>query len=296
MKKYIKYLFLIAFFILLINPNCASAHQPRIVSDDVINIYNPEVSQAFYGELRGKPAEFVINSGVEFKLYIGLLVPDISGVSKDISAEIYLENSGTKVPLVVLDGASFNWTPFYEEFAKDNYFWGPEFKADDSQKGIDLKGRLVPPGEYHIKIYNAVNLGKYSMAVGYIETFPVKEMVGALTNVASIKTNFFNESITSILLSPFGWGSILFYYILALILWALLRIVLRQTATKEAMKIHCVDMAKNDRVFRLALGLGLLLWAIYTTWNPVILIISGFLVFEASLSQKKYLPIRTAKK
>jgi hypothetical protein len=136
---------LIALFLFM--PGMAIAHQPRIVRGNFVEITNPEVSQAFYGELRGTPVEYRINLARQFRLYVGILVPDIPNVSKDIAAEIYRVKDGAKETVALLDGSQFEWTPFFEEFAGDNYFWGPEYKADDSQKGVTLKGRVVPSGD-----------------------------------------------------------------------------------------------------------------------------------------------------
>jgi hypothetical protein len=66
MKKGIKVILLTLFLL----TGLIFGHQPRIVSRDRIEIKNPEVSQAFYGELRGIPAEFWIHSKEDFKLYV----------------------------------------------------------------------------------------------------------------------------------------------------------------------------------------------------------------------------------
>jgi hypothetical protein len=142
-KKYLP-IILVALFLM---PALASAHQPRIVSSDLTQISDPEVSQAFYGELTGTPAEFRIVSAQDFKLYIGLLVPDILNIRKDISAQLFRIKDGQQELVAFLDGTHFVWTPYFEDFAKDNYFWGPEYAAPDSQKGTELKGQPVPAGE-----------------------------------------------------------------------------------------------------------------------------------------------------
>lgn len=73
----------------LLLPLSALAHQPRLVTQDrVVEIKNPEVSQAFYGVMKGVPAHYRIVSGEPFDLYVRLLVPDVKGVAKDVSAEI----------------------------------------------------------------------------------------------------------------------------------------------------------------------------------------------------------------
>ena len=63
-------------FFLLATVSCSS-HQPRIVSEEMTQIENPEVSQAFYAELKGKSDYYQIESEEPFKLYVGILVPDL---------------------------------------------------------------------------------------------------------------------------------------------------------------------------------------------------------------------------
>lgn len=283
MNKITRNLFVIVFSLFVFMTGTASAHQPRIVKDDFIKIENPEVSQAFYGELKGSPVEYQINSDRDFRLYVGILVPDISGIHKDISAEIYRLKDGTKESLAVLDGTKFEWTPFYEEFAKDNYFWGPEYQDDNSKRGVSLKGRLVPNGDYRIKVYSPNNQGKYSMAVGDIEAFPLKEIIRSMSIVPQLKLHFFDESFFKVILSPFVWGTILVFYLIGFIIGFLYRSILRVVA-KGSPRGMGRNIGKSDRLIRAAIGIGLLIWAVSTTWSPILLILSGFTIFEAIFS------------
>jgi len=71
----------------------ASGHQPRIVrGQDATPIAHPETTQAFYGELQGNPAYYEITSKKPFKLYVGILVPDLEDIGKDVSVEITKED------------------------------------------------------------------------------------------------------------------------------------------------------------------------------------------------------------
>ena len=283
MKTVIKNLLIIPFALFLFIPGKAFAHQPRIVKENFVEITNPEVSQAFYGELRGAQVEYRINSKQDFNLYAGILVPDIPNVRKDISAEIYRVKDGGKETFAILDGSQFEWTPFYEKFAKDNYYWGPEYKADDSQKEVALKGRLVPGGDYHIKVFSPTNQGKYTLVVGYLGEFPLKEIINSMTTVPQIKLKFFGEPLSKILISPFVWGSILVFYLFAFMFGFLLRIILKKIAKNSSLGLG-KNIGKLDRLFRVAIGAGLLVWAITTAWNPILLFLSGFALFEAIFS------------
>jgi len=70
---------LLAAFLL---PTVTFAHQPRIVNENATVVTLPEVSNAHYGTLDGKPAVYFIRAEKAFVLYVGVLVPDIAGQKK----------------------------------------------------------------------------------------------------------------------------------------------------------------------------------------------------------------------
>ncbi|MEO0115055.1 MAG: hypothetical protein ABIK93_06220 [candidate division WOR-3 bacterium] len=156
-------------------------HQPRLVlqKDLAFNypfyIQNPEISQAFYGELTGSPHYYQINAEKEFKLYLNILVPDIKGARTDFSVEV------SKGKELNLNGKGFVWQKFFEPFGGDHYLKGPEYEA------------RVEKGEYLIKVYNDDNFGKYVLAVGDIESFPPRAMIQAFFAMPRLK-KFFNKS------------------------------------------------------------------------------------------------------
>jgi len=155
------------------------AHQPRIVSDEsLIKVNNPEVSQAFYGELKGEPVYYQIEEGNEFSLYVGILSPQIEGADKDFSVEVI---KGEKT-IFILDGTSQEWKSFYEEFGGDYYHEGPEKKIS------------VEPGIYTLKVFSPDNQGKYVLVVGEKEEFPFKEIVNTVQRLPRLKRDFFDKS------------------------------------------------------------------------------------------------------
>jgi hypothetical protein len=107
---------------------------------------------------------------------VSLVVPDIQGARKDFSIEIK-----SKDTLIILDAKSAKWDVFFEKFAGDNYFNGPEFD------------KKVPAGTYMIKVTNPDNRGKYSLAIGKIEAFPPKEALNAILSLPKLKS-FFQKS------------------------------------------------------------------------------------------------------
>ena len=198
-----KILFFVICLPLLLLATVASAHQPRLVKGDVVEINNPEISQAFYGWLNGEPATFKIHSDKAFKLYVGVLVPDIKGVEKDVSADIYKSNGAQSALIASLDGSNSDWPLFHEDFANDNYFWGPEFKAADAGR-FEPKGREVGAGDYSINVFRPGNQGKYVLVVGEKELFPPKEMLNAVLIMPDLKTKFFGKSILLTFYSRIG--------------------------------------------------------------------------------------------
>jgi hypothetical protein len=191
MKKQI----LFAFALALLFAGVAHAHQPRIVEgSNVVEIQNPEVSQAFYGELKGEPQLFRIQVDRPFKLYVGLLVPDVPEARKDLSVEITSDNQ----PLYRLDGTTWEWKRFYEEFGGDWYWSGPETSP------IGKTSTLSPNGTYEIKVFSPSNQGKYSLAVGEIESFPLNEIGNTIVRMPWIKSHIFDKSPLSAFFNRIG--------------------------------------------------------------------------------------------
>jgi hypothetical protein len=194
-------------FLLLLSLQFISAHQPRLVYDK-INVYekinNPEISQAFYGELKGNSDYFIINSESDFELYLNILSPDIKDTRKDFSLKVFSENDNFTV-----DGG--DWKLFYEEFGGDSYWRGPEFEKN------------VSAGDYIIKVTNPENKGRYSLAVGKKESFPFNEALKSIYSIFRLKHDFFNKSYFSffegIIGKAFGIILIILIFILFLIIF-----------------------------------------------------------------------------
>ncbi len=160
----------------------AFAHQPRLVGDrPLIEVRDPEISQAFYARLNGNPQTYDIRSDVPLRLYVNLLVPDIPGIETDYEAVISRETEGGGEVLARLDGKDYAWRPFFEPFGGDRYLLGPEFDEP------------VPAGAYTVVVSSPDNAGKYVLAVGKIEKFPPKEMARTIVALPKLK-KFFGKS------------------------------------------------------------------------------------------------------
>lgn len=246
------------------------AHQPRIVTGEVTVVPDPEISKAYYGKLNGEPHTYRIFSDKPFKLYAGVLVPDIPNQKKDVSAVI-LKDDQIDEPLAVLDGANFEWEPFFEEYAHDDYWWGPEYRAE------------VPAGNYEIRVWSSNNDSRYSLAVGDVELFNFREGWNAIRLIPEIKSGFFGKSPVDFIFSKFGYLYILAIFLLAAVAGLVYRAIMKRIAA-ETPYGQTRNIGTADRLVRLALGVSLFALAIFTTWSPWLLFFSGFCLFEAVFS------------
>lgn len=264
--KFYKLIFLtlLAFFLL---PGFAFAHQPRVVESETTQVVDPEISKAYYATLNGSPHTYIVDSKVDFDLYVGILVPDIKSADKSTVAEI----SKAGVVLATIGGKDAPWKSFFEPFGQSSYLDGGEYKA------------RAEAGVYTIKVRSDNNDSKYSLAVGEIEAFDGAEGTNALSVIPELKRDFFEESPISFIKSPFGWGLIVVMYLLAGIVGFLYRAILKKFA-KNSKRRATRNIGKADRLIRFAIGVGLLIWAITTNWSPVLLFFSGFAFFEAIFS------------
>jgi hypothetical protein len=252
------------------------AHQPRIVDQNIIEVTDPSISKAYYGSLQGIPHIYRIKSNSAFNLYVNILVPDLVGQKNDVSV-IILKNGNTE-PVAILDAKSHEWKRFWEPFGRDWYVQGPEYKA------------RVEQGEYEINVLSPNNDSAYSLAIGEIESFSFKDTIHAVSAIPKLKQTFFHESPIGFILSPFGWGYLAVVFVLSFLFGFLYRVVLRYIE-KNIVRVRSKQILRSrknigtfDRIVRLAIGIGILLWAISTSWNPILIFISGFTFFEAIFS------------
>ena len=187
---------LILLFILFLSICAVSAHQPRLelgVNSTMTNpivVQNPEISQAFYGNLKGQPDYYKITSDKTFDLYVNILVPQSPGISSDFVFANITDSSGKTIAM--LGGNQSDWTPMFEEFGGDYYLQGPSFDQN------------VSAGTYYVKIFNANNTGKYSLAIGSIESFPPDESLKSLISIPLLKEQIFGKPVTTLFFEFLG--------------------------------------------------------------------------------------------
>jgi len=184
------------FVILLVSIPMVSAHQPRLDLGTSISIENPiivddpEISQAFYGRLNGKPVYYQIQSPKPFQLYVNLLVPTSPGQGGELVSAEVTDSSGAVI--MFLNGTNSTWNPYFEEFGGDYYLKGPEESLN------------VPAGTYNLRVFNSQNQGKYSIAIGKIEAFPANEAITTLFTLPLLKEQFFGKPVSTLFFEFLG--------------------------------------------------------------------------------------------
>ena len=161
-------IFLILLFFISFN---VFAHQPKLVNyspskDNPYEVINPEISKAYYSKLTGEPHYYKIKSDKKFLFYTGILSPKISDTYQWLSLDVTDENNNI---IYQADGSSFNWKAWYEPYARDYYWKGPEI---GTATNTEFKTSFsLEAGTYLIKVYNDTNTGHYSLAIGEAEFF-----------------------------------------------------------------------------------------------------------------------------
>lgn len=170
-----------------------SAHQPRIVNQIYatetvpIHVEEPEISKAYYGDLKGAPEYYRVVSKEPFRLYVGVLVPAINGADTNVSAQVLKDFTNGEI-LHELKAEEADWDEWYEEHAGDTYRTGPELSTGMSMshpRGVEME-----EGTYYIKVFSPDNNGKYVLAIGDQEAFPFSEIVKTILTLPKLKVYF----------------------------------------------------------------------------------------------------------
>jgi len=189
----LKYFFLTVIVVGLFFLACsASAHQPRIIYNQAgdIQIFNPELSQAFYDELNEGPRYYFINSDKNFNLYINILVPAESNETGRYAFSVY--KGLDEGPIFSSAVLSNGWELFYEPFGRDYYYKGSEFLQQ------------MTAGNYKIEVSSSDNQGKYVLAVGEKEEYNLQALLAIYWQIPFLKLTFFKTSVLQFFLTPFG--------------------------------------------------------------------------------------------
>lgn len=193
-------------FIALLAPLSASAHSARFVDvaqNEITTISTPEISQAYYGELKNSPHMFEVVSTQALPLNVQILVPAIESGKTNVSGLIIKVIDRGVEEISRMSSKDAEWEKMREHFVGDTYLEGPEFEE------------MLPPGTYRIEVSSPDNLGKYVLVVGKEEVISVGDYFHLVGDIVKIK-KFFEKPFIAVLQSPlvsvplflvmiFGW-------------------------------------------------------------------------------------------
>jgi len=170
----------------------ATAHQPVVNSESsTVNtpfeVNEPEVSKAIFAQLKGAAQYYRIASDVPFRFYAGITVPKIDGCPLDHRFSLDVLDKDLRL-IVAADGERFDWWPWYESFGGKWYWVGPEI-------GSHFKGnRQLEAGTYYLRVFNAEQAGRYVLAIGDIESFPIDVIARTLIQMPGINHDFWDTA------------------------------------------------------------------------------------------------------
>ena len=261
----------ILFLILVSWPLKVLAHQPRLVEMEKINVTEPEISKAYYGNLSGKPHIYTISTSSPIDLYVNVLVPFIEGPEKNVTVKIF---KGEQL-MGILSPKKGDWKEFFEPFGHSMYWKGPEFKV------------RADAGKYKIHVQSTERSIRYVLATGEIEAFDGPESLNAILLIPKLKKDFFEESPISFILSPLGWGYVLLLQLLVILTGFVILKILNISRIKFQTK-YFQSSAKNIIICGVFFWVTILFFAIQTSWHPLLIMMSGLALSIALISRSKF--------
>ena len=261
----------ILFLILVSWPLKVLAHQPRLVEMEKINVTEPEISKAYYGNLSGKPHIYTISTSSPIDLYVNVLVPFIEGPEKNVIVKIF---KGEQL-MGILSPKKGDWKEFFEPFGHSMYWKGPEFKVS------------ADAGKYKIHVQSTERSIRYVLATGEIEAFDGPESLNAILLIPKLKKDFFEESPLSFILSPLGWGYVLLLQLLIILTGFVISKILNISRIKFQTK-YFQSSAKNIIICGVFFWVTILFFTIQTSWHPLLIMMSGLALFIALISRSKF--------
>ncbi len=164
-----------------------------------INISNPEISQAFYDELKGSARDYFIDSKKDFQLNINVVVPNPENRDGKYSIKVFSINGDKENQVALVDGTLIEWEPYYEKVDRDYFLKGPELIQQ------------FPAGKYKIEIYSNDNLGKYILFVEGKELITFLSVLNNYWQLPFLKATFFKTSVLEFFFTPFGIAGIVLF-------------------------------------------------------------------------------------
>jgi hypothetical protein len=243
------------------------SHQPRLVTTETVAVSNPEDSQVFYDELKGKPRIYRLASKVPFNLSVAVLVPKTSNSEGRYSLAIYHVNK-MREKVGGINANKIEWQDFHEPFVNEYYLQGSKFN------------KQLHPGTYEIWIFGEHDRGKYALVVGDKEKNSFRSVIEEIPLLLELKRNFFNESTAT-----FAWSIIGGLYFVSFLLIGALIAFLCHLIYWLGMKLKFIkyrsltNLNLTGRSLRLLIAIACLLIG-FDVWYPILFVIAGFMMYE----------------
>ncbi len=201
----------ISLFLLL--GGSAHAYVPEIITQeslhDITQITDPELSQAFFGELAGFPHTYEIHAEKPFTLYTQIRVPDIESSKNTVSGIIIKNKKKGRVEEVARFLAKdAGWAVQEDDMIGEQYREGAMF-----EKELDA-------GTYRIEVHTPDNLEKYILRIGKNEDMNIGYFA-LLGRIIEVK-RFYGYSAFWIIQSPYVYIPIIIIGVMCA-LWCLFR-------------------------------------------------------------------------
>jgi len=192
--------FVYALCISLFFAGTAHAYVPQVVVQeslhDITVIDDPELSQAFFGELQDFPHTYEIRADKSFTLYTQIRVPELESSKNNVSGIIIKEQKKGRVEEVArflaLDA---QWAVHKDTLIGEEYREGAQFEKE------------LGPGVYRLEVHTPDNLEKYILRVGKKEDMNIGyfELLGRIIDIKK----FYETSVFWIILSPYAYVPLL---------------------------------------------------------------------------------------
>lgn len=164
-----------------------------------ITVDDPEMSRAFYDNLKGQPRIYLINSDVGFELYVNILVPAPVNISGRYSARVIsldrLDRPAEE-QVAEIDGGLQDWQEFYDSAFREYYLRGPELI------------KQFPAGKYKIEVYSKESKGEYVLSIGREKINNIQSFLNLYWQLPLLKKTFFNTSILQFFFTPIAIAGI----------------------------------------------------------------------------------------
>lgn len=228
---------------------------------------DPEAPAWYFGELAGESNTYRVTEDDFFRLEMRLLVPERFGTGARYGATVFWVDEAGREPVAALTGGVDPWTEVTERYTGEKYLVGPEFR------------KRMAPGTYEIEVGGNDNYGRYVLALGGESETGLGSALEVVKIMPRIKEVYFGESPVTFLSSWFARV----YVALSLVIGFLLGL-LWFTALRALDYRHdriCVGGRRKQALVRLGLAGLLVVWAVSSSWNPTLFLLSGILLFDA---------------